>query len=394
MDTFCIRSWNWYLFDMDTMESRMCCKTPWTKMAPGVDWFNDQRMRKRRDDQLNGIQTPDCNHCWNVETQGRQSIRENRGRHLLGNDKLAPIADAMLEIVLGNTCDMACRYCSERESSVWAERSGQNVHTKMSRQENRNTDRYHQCLRDFYQWLARTKLTKIIISGGEPLIMERFYDLIDSVDLTDTIIQINTNLNTPLRYLDRAITVIEKLLANNNTVQIRASLDGVGAQQEWQRQGSSWETIVHNYYKIAKTGCQMVVAPTITPLTMEGLGNLADFVADSGKQIPKLPYWQKNNFVLNPAPLSLLGWTSCYKDEINTLLRHILERKILTTGTDHSEQLRYWLSLDSDYPDHAKAARLVAYCDKSQALWGGSDWRSVYPKTAEIAQRVLDQGPT
>ena len=394
MDTFCIRSWNWYLVDLDTMESKMCCKTPWTPMDQGGDWFNNSHMRRRRHDQLNGVQTADCKHCWQLENQGHRSPRESWGRELIGVDVHDPAHDAMLELIVGNTCDMACRYCKSKDSSIWAQRLGVYEDTKLGRAQMRQSARYTSVLAEFYQWLRATPLKKIIISGGEPFIMESFYHFLINVQLKNIVIQINSNLNTPPAYLPRAIAAVQGLLDNGNTVIIRASLEGVGNKQEWQRQGSDWPLITENYLALGATGCQMTVATTVTMLTLEGIGELGQFVAASARQLPRLPKWEKNNIVTWPQPLAPHGWFGCFQDEIYQLYNLMHNQNLGIDANGVMEQLEDWLSLSDDLPIISQAQATVEYLDSMETNWGGGEWRKIYPKTAAIAQRLLDQRPT
>jgi hypothetical protein len=147
---------------------------------------------------------------------------------------------------------MACRYCGPHDSSTWAHRLGAYQHSKEGRAAGRSKPEYQDIINQFYAWLDRTKLTTVII---------------------------NTNLNTPAAYLPRALAAINQLHSNGNQVIMRLSLDGIGSKQEWQRQGSSWETIKNNYFAFGASGAYLSIATTVTPLTLEGIGELAIFVS-------------------------------------------------------------------------------------------------------------------
>lgn len=393
MDTFCIRSWSHYLVNLDTMHYKMCCKTTWQHIEAGTAWFENHTLRQRRSEHLSGIQSGACNHCWDLENSGRQSPRESWGIDRLGSDPLSPIENINLEIVLGNTCDMACRYCQPYYSSTWAHRLGAYQHSKEGRAAVHNAPEYERILNEFYAWLDRTPLKKVIISGGEPLIMESFYQLLENVKFTNTKIQINTNLNTPAAYLPRALAAINQLHSNGNQVIMRLSLDGIGSKQEWQRQGSSWETIKNNYFAFGASGAYLSIATTVTPLTLEGIGELAIFVSASADMLPRLPNWENNNVVTNPGSLAAYPWIACYKDEITQLRDLLAEGKLETWDKKLRTQLDHWLSIADQGPDLDQVTLTVQALDDMETRWGGGSWRAIYPKTAGIAQRVLAQGP-
>ena len=393
MDTFCIRSWSHYIVNLDTMHYKMCCKTTWKNIEAGTALFNNQHLRQRRSEHLSGIQSGACDHCWDLENSGRQSPRESWGIDRLGSDPLSPIENSNLEIVLGNTCDMACRYCKPYDSSTWAHRLGAYQHSKEGRAAGRSKPEYQDIINQFYAWLDRTKLTTVIISGGEPLIMESFYQLLENVKFTNTRIQINTNLNTPAAYLPRALAAINQLHSNGNQVIMRLSLDGIGSKQEWQRQGSSWETIKNNYFAFGASGAYLSIATTVTPLTLEGIGELAIFVSESADMLPRLPNWENNNVVTNPGSLAAYPWIACYKDEITLLRDQLTAGKFESWDRSLRKQLDHWLSIADQGPDLDQVTLTVQALDDMETRWGGGSWRAIYPKTAGIAQQVLSQGP-
>jgi len=394
MDTYCARSWNYFLVDLDNMDHKMCCKTKWRPMDPGKDWFNGPAMVERRQYHLSGKQHSDCEHCWDLENQSQWSPRIGIARPDPITDSLSSYDKGMLEILLGNTCDMACRYCDARYSSIWAARKNDQVNSKAYRSNLRSNDRSKLVLQQFYDWLEieKHKLADILFTGGEPLLMDNMYDILDKFNFKNLNLQVNTNLNTPEHYLKKLEATLDRLLDNGNSVSFRVSVDGIGQQNDWQRQGSNWDRLRDNWYRIGSRPVYMKAAFTVTPLTLEGMPDIANFVLNSRAQLAHEPVFEIPNVLTWPRPLNVVEWFGSFKNEISQFTALLDKQRDYGQKTKIKHQCEEWLALPSDPPSYEQVQSFANFCDQSQAQWGGGDWRSIYPKTAAIAQRVLDQG--
>jgi sulfatase maturation enzyme AslB (radical SAM superfamily) len=392
-DTYCARSWQYFMVDLCKLDQKMCCKTKWKPMQLGVDWFNGEAIRARRLDHLQGRQNKDCEHCWELENRNQWSPR-------LGVDKPDPLTDSldsypggMLELSVGNTCDMACRYCDSRYSSIWASRTNDQANSKERLAEIRATDHSKQLIAQFYSWLEQEKhkLRDLLIQGGEPLLIPETYDILENIDWQDTNIQLNTNLNTPEHYMARIESTIDRLIAKGNRVTFRVSVDGKGDQNDWQRQNSNWDRWCSNWFRLGSRPVVMKPALTLTPLTIEGMPGIGEFVLQSRSKLSAEPAWEIINVVTWPRPFDPTEWFGSYKAEL-TAFYHMLDQQPLTGQIQHiKNQITRWLNSTYSEPSYEKAKAFVDHLDDSQRKWGGGDWRTIYPKTAAIAQRVLEQ---
>ena len=156
MNTVCDLKWNYPIFNMDRGEFRSCCRTPSNKVTEedlqtiGIDAFsNSDREKLGRLALIKGIRDKDCQSCWNLEDRGVKSPRHTTERfnwflqqkNLIPKNKpfkeeelteylasvegldhpaLTSTSPYMLEISLGNTCDLKCMYCSHHYSTQWA----------------------------------------------------------------------------------------------------------------------------------------------------------------------------------------------------------------------------------------------------------------------------------
>ena len=249
--TFCVRNYDYYLVELDRLMWRMCCHATPRTMISDVDWFNGPEMIERRYANMNGIKHSDCHYCWKLEDAGFESSRSHALKTYKNSNEFGN--KDILEIKLSNICDMACRYCSAPFSSVWAQRIGS--YDKKFMNEKKSTDEYKKVFQQFIDWLniempRFTKGRGITFTGGEPFLDDNLYELISRLNLRDTQVSFNTNLNTPENKWKQQTDLLKSLLSRNNSILLRCSIDGTNLQQEWQRQGSNWNLMCENWKRL------------------------------------------------------------------------------------------------------------------------------------------------
>ena len=322
LDTICDLKWNYPIFNMDRGEFRSCCRTPSNKVTEedlekyGIDAFlNNPKMKQSRLDLVKGIKTSDCNTCWQIEDSGMTSPRqggEQFWHHLrmrkqtfnvdykaeLLTSQLSRITDVnnpvlnshypyMLEISLGNTCDMKCMYCNHHYSTQWATEE-----IKLGRISQEQYDREFPKAPDmfdekFWEWFNKVGVEcgRIGIIGGEPLIMPEFYTFVDklveakknSKVTRKTSLWIVTNMNTPKNYLDKFLNYLPKLSETFN-VEILVSMESVGKKAEYIRNGVDWDKFVSNLDKVLSNKDVEFNFGFIPSLNALSISSLKDFV--------------------------------------------------------------------------------------------------------------------
>ena len=332
LDTLCDLKWNYPIFNMSRGEFRSCCRTEAKVVtgsdidAQGVDAFlNSQHQKESRLDLVSGKKNKDCNSCWKLESAGMASPRHSpqkfwehlkRSGHIDFNvpyseEKLrAELASIdsidhpylnstkpyMLEINLGNTCDMKCMYCNHHYSSQWG--------TELIKWGEITPDRYEEEFPKaatnfdsaFWEWFNNTgrySLSKIGIIGGEPLIMPEFYRLIEKLKDSVTEIQhkrrekitlwIVTNMNTPANYLEKFIAALPGITDVFN-LSIYVSMESTGAKAEYIRNGVNWDKFTNNIDKLLTTkqlnnlSFNFAFMPSVNILSISGTKDFVMFV--------------------------------------------------------------------------------------------------------------------
>lgn len=293
LNTVCDLKWNYPIFHMERGEFRNCCRTPSKKITDemfdelGVDAFQENEdMLESRLALIKGKRHQDCRSCWVLEDAGMSSPRHNPDRFFeqlkraklvdrnipYSNDTLKLELDKidsldhpalkskfpyMLEVSLGNTCDMKCMYCSHHYSTQWA---AERIKYKEITQEQydrefpKASDRFKEY---YWKWFdsAKMHLGRLGAIGGEPLIMPEFYSFmertieavapINHLRKKKMVLWIVTNLNTPHNYLKKFLDYMPRLTECFD-VEILVSMEAVGKRAEYIRNGLDWDRFTNN----------------------------------------------------------------------------------------------------------------------------------------------------
>lgn len=303
MNTICDLKWNYPIFNFARGEFRSCCRTP-SKLVDeqmldslGTDAFlNNEQMLQSRLDLINGVRHEDCRSCWVLEDAGMSSPRHDPDKFFYQLQKTNPdlysqeyseetlrvemskitsLSDPvlqsrypyMLEVSLGNTCDMKCMYCSHHYSTQWA---AERIKYKEITQEQydrefpKATDKFEEY---YWKWFDDVKLHlgRVGAIGGEPLIMPDFYRFVEkTIAAIEPIAHhrknkmtfwIVTNLNTPPNYMNKFLEYLPRLSENFN-VEILVSMEAIGKRAEYIRNGLDWQRFTTNLDKILSSNCK------------------------------------------------------------------------------------------------------------------------------------------
>jgi sulfatase maturation enzyme AslB (radical SAM superfamily) len=121
-------------------------------------------------------------------------------------------------------------------------------------------------------------LHKIYWAGGEPLMMEEHWRIMDELikrDKLDVSLVYNTNFSE-VKYKGRSVFDMWKLF---DDVSIGASLDGMGDRAEYIRKGTVWDTILKNRYDMLDVCPDVDFFPSAT-LQVLNAYHLPDFHND------------------------------------------------------------------------------------------------------------------
>ena len=255
---FCMLPWVHLYMNPDGM-SHPCCFTNFSVTEPLgncnttslQDIWNSKGMRQLRNDMLNGIPSKSCNKCYEQEKFGFVSLRKSANRHhghhipIIEETNLDGSLDRFemryWDLRFSNLCNLRCRSCGPQFSSQWYQDQirlyGQDYANKYPAL--LHTDILDQLM------LHIDKVEHIYFAGGEPLIMEEHYLILDELvqrKRFDVKLVYNTNF-TQTQFRGRSIF---DYWSQFQRVAVGASLDAMGARAEYIRKGTRWSDIENN----------------------------------------------------------------------------------------------------------------------------------------------------
>jgi hypothetical protein len=298
-NTICSLRWDYPIVSFGRREARTCCRTPGKHITDqeigqhGINAFlNNDFQIQRRLEMLKGIRHPDCSTCWKLEDHGASSPRlgqqdftsrmmrlglmsTEQGKDFDTFARSVTIDDPILrshhpqilEISLGNHCDMKCMYCSYHYSTQWTVEMIKNGELRQEQYDSEFPDsdqKYEDLFWEWFDSVGKHSLTRIGIIGGEPLITPKFYPFIERLLESYTsmperkkkvTLWLVTNMNTPRTYLDKFLSAIPRISEFFN-LEIHASMESIGAQAEYIRNGINWNRFESNVREILSSGLE------------------------------------------------------------------------------------------------------------------------------------------
>lgn len=224
-----------------------------------IEVWNQEKYRELRSNMLNEKPSPQCTKCYEQEQAGFFSMRNDANRnygHLINetdkthHDGYHPeFKIRYWDVRFSNLCNFRCRSCGPIFSSNWYAdhvklygRKPDVLGREMASVEYAGRDKFD--IRE--QMMPHVPyLEQVYFAGGEPLIMEEHYILLEKlIELGKTDVRLIYNTNfSELRYKTKHVFEYWKHFKN---VSVGASLDGMGAQAELMRKGTDWKQTVEN----------------------------------------------------------------------------------------------------------------------------------------------------
>ncbi len=304
--TACQLKWTWSTVYLTTENTASCHRTNHHRFD--LDQFDFHNTPSKIDDRkrmLNGEwPAVGCNYCQDIEAAGGASDRITNlnfpGIHAppeLDHDPVAVhVTPRILEVYFDNTCNLKCLYCGPHFSSLW---DAENIrHGEPAFEKSKNIESNKQKL---FEWLKQHghTLTVFNILGGEPLYqpeLEQVLTLFEQHPAPELKLQMFTNLNARLPYLQKIIQRVKKLIDTGciREFEITASLDCWGAPQEYVRYPMNLQEWERNFeYLLSQSWINLIINSTVTPLTIKTLPDLLEKI-NQWSEIRKVYHYQNS----------------------------------------------------------------------------------------------------
>lgn len=261
---------------------KICCRSMpigWIQKESLESAWNNQIMQKTRQQVLNGEQPAVCKPCFDLETQGVESLRQ---RHINGlipdariklypnvldslrEDYTMPFAFPTIEIKLNNLCNLKCRMCNPLDSTSWQD--WDQVKSFYEKENNylvptvaKLVDKPGQYIGPFDNtdnwWNSFEKLIphfkRVEFAGGEPLMDPQHYKILEMLK--------PYGQNIELKYATNGTTLG---ISNNRTIYdywphfrsiaVNVSLDGIHNVYNYIRSNSSFNKVENNIKEMQK----------------------------------------------------------------------------------------------------------------------------------------------
>ena len=252
----------------------------WLELNSG-QLFNNPQVVNERQMMLENTRNSSCEqNCFKAEDVGAISPRILRQGYIKTHSDIIAEPE-IIDLTLGSDCNLTCSYCLKEYSSAWRRdllTNGNYDTVKIDDDRftinvkdlviNRNSQpvrvntNHFQLLLNETQILSKS-LKTLVITGGEPLLNNSLFDILDKVsDVPD--IKIFTGLGVDHKRFSK---IVEKLKKYSN---IRLSVSAESAEKiyEFNRYGAKWDDFVTKTNILEKSDIKFGFHSTLSNLTI------------------------------------------------------------------------------------------------------------------------------
>ena len=304
--TSCLLKWNWTTISISQGVTRSCHRN-WAEPIALEDFnnfHNTEYKQEHRRAMLAGKwpESPNhlgCGYCKKIEDAGGRSDRQymTETQHdqtpdeLIDDPTATSVTPAILEVFLDNMCNLACTYCSRSYST----RIGNEL-DKFNTPDN-NLDYFFNYKKNILSredaakyldaliaWIKTNGkgLRRFHVLGGEPLIqpaLDKLLDAWEEAPNPNLVINIVSNFSIPNKQFDKQINKLVHLVDTGciDRIDITASIDCWGPEQEYVRSGFNMELVEQNIlYVLNKPGIRLNINATHTLMSIGAYARLLE----------------------------------------------------------------------------------------------------------------------
>jgi MoaA/NifB/PqqE/SkfB family radical SAM enzyme len=302
-----------------------------------------------REEFLRGGKPAKCITCWKNEDAGVVSIRQHSRWELnseIYNIEWRSATQNNLKSIamsLGNICNLKCRICNpENSSSIAAEQIRQ-----IPLQQKKSSHLYalqkskswiNQDLKVWDEFLELAPmLSEIRFAGGEPMMINKQFDLVKSLANS------GESKHITLQYTTNGTIFPDHIIDHwkqYQKIDISISVDDIGPRLEYQRQGTVWKTLQENINWYQRLKCEMNIQVivsincTVSSMNVLYLPDICDWFDNididfvrlnplhypSELSILTLPLAVKNHLV---SMLSTAKFSEKFSDQVQSIINFI-----------------------------------------------------------------------
>jgi len=370
--TFCTIPWTHLAFEPDG-KVIPCCMTAEQNYEAGnlntmsiEEIWNSDNMKTLRKQMLAGVEPKACRKCFDKErvTPGES----NRVYHnWYFRDKIAEVAEITAEdgscskidlkywdFRFSNKCNFRCRSCGPTYSSAWVEDAKQLYHggiepkpehdgMKLWVNKVKKTDNVDNESRFEFLKKHTAEVRKIYFAGGEPLIMDEHYFILDTLleqGRTDVFICYNTNTSN-LKYKGKNVLDYWRKW-DPDKISVWPSIDEIGPRAELIRKGTIWADVEANLKAMSELDIEVRPGMTISAFNVFRLPEMIEHLIYIGVIKEKHNY---QNWFINlletPIQYHVSILSDNFRQQITDKLNAFIEKMKQTYNADYTDKFAY-----------------------------------------------------
>lgn len=223
----------------DQVRVAPCCQSvPAIEPLQNFNFKSSPHLVKIRQQFDQGLKPTECNRCWQNEKLGYTSRRQSAIEFFNLPAQDNTVVFESLDHCATWACNLACIMCGPYSSSTWA------TELALSTTDLVILGRKSQKKNKIYNLLNFSEIKKIHFNGGEPLLNPDQIEILNQIDLSNTVISYNTN--GTIWPSDQLI----ELWRSAKLVRLFFSIDAVDRQFEYIRYPADWTQVSNNITKM------------------------------------------------------------------------------------------------------------------------------------------------
>ena len=339
--------------------------------------WNSKQFEHLRQSHLKGEKNPICQRCWNEESVGKTSARQrfldtyqNQIDQIVRNiqNENYKRGPTILTMKNGNICNLRCRTCGPKDSSVWipeaqsyVKKFPKNLELTWFEYETVKKNWNSKQMQDFQSF--NQNITRVEHFGGEPLYNPKVFEhakmLVEQGFAKNIVLYFNTNgMQIPT---DKMLSLFKHF----KQIEINVSIDGIEKHFEYIRHPAKWPKLLEtiNWLKEFEKNNNLIWGIVTT------VGNLNIFYLDS--ILKEFNNWNKTNVFLN---ILENPFYYCIKN------LPTLTKKKITEKYSHLDKLLGVVNFMNSEPPDPVAWKMFLFWTKQMDTYRKEEFRFTFPE--------------
>ena len=352
-----------------------------------------QYLMSVRENLRNGIKDPMCNRCWEEEDAGKVSKRMRDNKHVKFSTPPVQGDLKVLELFLGNTCNIKCRTCGPYNSSQWVREWFDLVETKAYRpptwddyrKQNANYTILYDSDSSFWDsvYNVAPSVEHIDFYGGEPFLIKKQWEFIKHC--VETGIAKNKSLHYSTNCTTRP-TEYMQYFRDFKWVSMGLSIDGVGEHNHFIRYPAVWDTVNVNVdkwcqYTTTSENTGLHLCMTLSPMNIFYMDQMIEYVEQKNETFGDHTISLYLNLVHSPPHYNIGSMPDYFKKAVTEKMQPYLDR---------NAGMRSIIKFMNDGIHDPSAWKLFKQWTRDHDEYRGQNFSATFPEVHEILVRNDD----